>query len=254
MEKDLNPAQRLHAFLLIFGETRRRHPDDSLLDVWDGVLDSRGNDELPALDVAKLVALVIDVRDTAQFLDRMERPHSLRVVEEHAEEWLRPMYFTAVTDFEHLDESEGISVSDESLAALESLGEIFQDNTVVADKLSDDQVADLLAQFEELAKNVRKATDLPDELRRRVLSVLYAILQALNDIRIRGPQGVVVALDSLAATLTRLGGHRETKWWGNALSVVVHAYAALGVVVTTHDGAQILTDGADVIRQITAGG
>lgn len=252
MTKDMNSAQRLHAYLSLFGGARRERPEEGLLSVWDGVLDSRGNEELPALDVAKLVGLVIDVRETAQVFDQIGKDVPLRTVMENVEEWLKPMYFTGVNDLEHLDEEEDITVSAESLSALELLGEIFQETALGADELDKNKVENLVSQFEELTKNVREAIDLPEELRLRVLTALYAILQSLNDYRIGGARAVEVAVDGLTATLFRLGNQRETTWWKKAMVGALRAYAILGVAVTVHDGAQMVTDGAEAIRQITA--
>ena len=252
--KDMNSAERLHAYLALFGDSRRKRPQKDLLGIWDDLLGSHDRGELPELDVAKLVALVADVQTTAKVLELQGKPLPLRHVEENIGEWLKPFFFTGVEDLERLDEDEDISVSHESLSALELIGEIFRTSALRPDGLDDDQVAELVTQFGDLTRTVQEASDLPDELRLRLLTVLYAILQALNDYAIGGPRAVEIAVDGLTATLFRLGDHRDQDWWRTAMAGAKDAYAALGVAVTLRDGGQLVYDGAEMIRQITGSG
>ena len=67
--KDMNSAERLHAYLALFGDSRRKRPQKDLLGIWDDLLGSHDRGELPELDVAKLVALVADVQTTAKVLE-----------------------------------------------------------------------------------------------------------------------------------------------------------------------------------------
>jgi hypothetical protein len=110
------------------------------------------------------------------------------------EEWRKPVF----TPGGNLDAAvQHHSVAQEALAYLATIASVLQMRDGRQTLPEGHELADLLAQVDDLASSVEASADLPEEVKRRLLRKINEVRFAIENVRIGGPEGVHEAVEAL---------------------------------------------------------
>lgn len=192
----VSASSRLHALLSALGRVQNAQP---LRGGWSEVLGvAQADVQFGGFGLSAVAKLVSGAGQEAA---RAEKLFGLPLQPGLVQEWSKPVYAPGGNLDAPIHQQ---AVSPEALTYLHSVASVLGKNEKQQELPGADELADLLAQIDELFASIEAATDLADDVKAAVLRRIAHVRLAVQNARIGGTEGVHEAVELLlGATAVR---------------------------------------------------
>lgn len=241
----VSASSRLHELLSALGGVQNAQP---LRGGWSEVLGvAQADVQYGAFGLPAVAKLVSGAQKDAR---RAEELVGLPLQEGLVNEWSKPVY----TPSGNLDAPiHQQAVTPEALTYLRSVASVLAKNEKHQELPSADELADLLAQIDELAASIETATDLAEDVKAAVLGRIAQVRLAVQNARIGGAEGVHEAVELLLGATAVRQNAMPTSMIKKVLALAGIAYAVFAAGPMIQDSLKAWPQVAETIH-LTSGG